>query len=395
METVGGTAVDKNYEGRVIDVDTHLTEPHDLWTARAPRGWEERLPQVTDIDGTAMWVFDGNVLGRAGASGVVKRDGTKSYGSEFTHWTFDDIHRAAYDVSARLEIMDHLGIWAHIIYPNANIAGFGGQGFSNVADPELRLMAARIYNDAMADLQEESGNRLFPMALVPWWDIDEAVREIARVAELGLRGVNTNSDPQNQGLPDLGERHWDPMWEVCSDLGLPVNFHIGSSETQSSWFGSTPWPSHGPDQKLAIGSAMMMISNARVIANVLFSGVLERFPKLKVVSVESGIGWIPFLLQALDYELAEAAPDTSHLSMLPSEYFRRQVYSCFWFEQTGLPRLIEAVGEDNVMFETDFPHPTCLYPESMELASGVRELQPSVQEKVLCANAAGVYRIPI
>jgi predicted TIM-barrel fold metal-dependent hydrolase len=311
------------------------------------------------------------------------------------HWGIEEVHPAAYDVKARLELMDALGIWAHIVYPNANIVGFGGQGFANVADPEVRLLSARIYNDAMAELQAESGDRLFPMALLPWWDLDAAVAEVSRVAALGLRGVNTNSDPQNQDLPDLGERHWDPLWEACSERSLPVNFHIGSSQTQSAWFGSTPWPSYGPDQKLAIGSAMMMISNARVLANILYSGVLERHPKLRVVSVESGIGWIPFLLQALDYELTEAAPGTDWLTMMPSEYFRRQVYSCFWFEQTDLARVIPAVGVGNVMFETDFPHPTCLYPDSMDLAKGLAELAPDVLRKVLCSNAAGLYHIPL
>jgi uncharacterized protein len=381
---------------QVIDVDTHLTEPHELWTSRAPKGWEDRVPRVTEIDGTPMWVFDGNVLGRAGASGVVQPDGTKVFGSAFMQWPIEEVHPAAYDVRARLELMDQLGIWAHVIYPNANIVGFGGQGFANAADPEVRLLSARIYNDAMAEMQAESGDRLFPMALLPWWDLDAAVAEVSRVAVMGLRGVNTNSDPQNQDLPDLAEPHWDPLWEACSDLGLPVNFHIGSSQTQSAWFGSTPWPSFGPDQKLAIGSAMMMISNARVLANILYSGVLERHPRLRVVSVESGIGWIPFLLQALDYELTEAAPSTDWLTMKPSEYFRRQVYSCFWFEQTDLARVIDSVGVDNVMFETDFPHPTCLYPDSMTLAAkGLGELEPDVRRKVLSSNAANLYRIPL
>ncbi len=311
------------------------------------------------------------------------------------HWGIEEVHPAAYDVQARLELMDQLGIWAHVVYPNANVVGFGGQGFGKATDPELRLLCARIYNDAMAEMQADSGSRLFPMALLPWWDIDAAVAEVNRVASLGLRGVNTNADPQNQDLPDLADRRWDPVWETCSDLRLPVNFHIGSSQTQMSWFGSSPWPSFGPDQKLAIGSAMVMIGNARVLANLLYSGVLERHPRLRVVSVESGIGWIPFMLQCLDYELTEAAPGTDWLTMKPSEYFRRQVYSCFWFEQTDLPRVIASVGEDNVMFETDFPHPTCLYPNSIALATGLQELNTEVRRKVLSTNAAQLYRIPL
>ena len=89
---------------------------------------------------------------------------------------------------------------------------------------------------------------------------------------------------------------------------MPVNFHIGASDTSMSWFGTSPWPGLDEDRKIAIGSAMMYLSNARIIANLMFSGVLERFPTVKFVSVESGIGWMPFFLESLDYQLYETAP---------------------------------------------------------------------------------------
>jgi predicted TIM-barrel fold metal-dependent hydrolase len=381
---------------KVIDVDTHLTEPHDLWTSRAPAEWVDRVPAVKEVDGQPMWTIDGTVLGRAGASGVVRDDGSKSRGAEFMQWLIDDVHPAAYDVEARLGLMDELGIWAQIVYPNA--AGFGGQKFgTGPLDPALQLLCVTIYNDAMAEIQADSGGRLYPMALLPWWDLDASVKEIERAKALGLRGVNTNADPQNQGLPDLGDRRWDPLWETCADLGLPVNFHIGASETQHSWFGNSPWPSMGPDEKLAIGSSMIYLANARILANLIFSGVLERFPTLDIVSVESGIGWIPFTLDALDYQMAETAPGaTEYLSMKPSDYFRRQVYACFWFEQRDLPHIVETVGTDRVMFETDFPHPTCLYPDSVRSAApGLDELTPEVRYQVLCGNAARVYSLPV
>jgi predicted TIM-barrel fold metal-dependent hydrolase len=379
----------------VIDVDTHLTEPHDLWTSRAPAGYEDRVPKVVDIEGLPHWSVDGVVLGRAGSSSVIGRDGGKSRGAEFLNWAIDDTHPAAYDMEARVAVMDEVGIFAQILYPN--VAGFGSQKFVDVQDPDVKLLAATIYNDAMAEIQERSGGRLFPMALMPWWDIDASVAEARRAAALGLRGIVTCTDPQNRGLPDLGEDAWNPLWEVCSDLALPVNFHIGASETTLTWYGTSPWPSMGADQKLAIGSAMMYLTNARVMANLIFSGVLERFPALKFVSVESGIGWIPFVLESLDHQLLETAPGSmDYLTMMPSEYFRRQVYGCFWFERLAPSRLIEQVGVDNVLFETDFPHPTCLYPDSAEhLASVLGDVSPEVRRKVLQDNAASLYRIPI
>ena len=116
------------------------------------------------------------------------------------------------------------------------------------------------------------------------------------------------SDTQDLGTPDLASPEWDPLWAACCELGLPVHFHIGASLTAMNYFGSYPWPSHDDDTKLAIGGTLLFIGNARVVVNIICSGMLERFPELKIVSVESGAGWIPFILEALDYELAENAP---------------------------------------------------------------------------------------
>ena len=379
----------------IVDADTHLTEPHDLWTSRAPKGWEERVPQVKVVDGAPMWTIEGEVMGGASGALVVGPDGAKMYGTGFMGMGIDEVHAGASQVAPRLAVMDELGIYAQIVYPNA--VGFGGQRFANVVDPELQLMCAQIFNDAMAEIQDESGQRMYPMALLPWWDIDKAVKEIERVKGMGLRGINTNADPHNDGLPDLGEHHWDPVWEACADLGLPVNFHIGASGDTMSWFGTSPWPSHDMDTKLGIGSAMMYLSNASVMANLIFSGVLERHPDVNFVSVESGVGWIPFFLQSLDYQQVQSMPGTfgTKFSLTPTEYFQRQMYGCFWFEDAGLAGAVQALGDDRVMFETDFPHPTCLYPDSMELAgSALAQLAPESRRKVVSDNAMSLYRIP-
>jgi len=193
-------------------------------------------------------------------------------------------------------------------------------------------------------MQEESGGRLFPMAIIPWWDVDLAVAEIERIARLGLRGLNTTTAPHDHGLPDLGSEHWNPMWEAAAANDLPINFHIGASDSSLSWFGSVPWPSLNGDQKLGLGSAMMYLNNAGVIGNIIYSGVLERYPTLQFVSVESGVGWIPFFLKALDYQVGEMTPGSmDNLSMAPSDYFRRQIHSCFWFERSGIAEAIESV----------------------------------------------------
>ncbi len=380
---------------RVVDADTHLTERHDLWTSRAPAGMEERMPHVTQVEGKAMWVIEGEVLGRAGAGGVVGRDDVKgrSYEALF-EWEIDKIHQAAYDPVARVEMMDEMGVDTQVIFPN--VVGLGGQGLSGaVEDLALRRLCLEMYNDSNAEMQSDSGNRLLPMAIMPAWDVDACVQEAHRAAGLGMRGVNMTSDPQDQGSPDLASRDWDPLWEACSELQLPVHFHIGASHTTMTFFDNYPWPSHDDDTKLAIGGTLLFVGNSRVVVNIICSGMLERFPELKIVSVESGAGWVPFILEALEYEINENAwnlRDT--LSLTPSEYFRRQIYATTWFERTDMPAMVAAVGEDNLLFETDFPHPTCLYPDPVGTANeNLRELTPEVRAKILGGNAVSLYRL--
>ena len=402
----------KPIEGiKVVDVDTHLTEPGDLWTSRAPAKYKELVPRVVyredqyvskvlgwkPPDGpTPVWVAGEDiVLGYAGGASVINHDNVKIKGSDFIRWPLTEVSPAASFVPPRLEIMDEVGIWAQIVYPNA--VGFGGQAMASVKDPQLRLAILQIWNDAMAEMQEQSGGRIMGMGLVPWWDIDAAVSEVERIHTLGLHGVNTNADPQNQGLPDLSDEYYRPMWEAIEGHDLPLNFHIGASVSQSSYAGSGPWPSLDGDTQLALGSSMLYIGNARVIANFIYSGLLDRYPRLKVVSVESGVGWIPFILDALDYQAEENNVD--HLSMKPSDYFRRQIYACFWFEsQREFLHDVDRLGVDNCMFETDFPHPTCLYPQPLNGIAEVfsqHDVPWDVRVKLLSGNAAKVYNIDL
>lgn len=384
---------------KIIDADTHLTEPHDLWTKRAPASLLDRVPQVKEHEGTRSWVIDGDkVIGMNAHpnSAILKQGGKVRDLEQFLRLRFDDIHPGSSDVKERLKVMDEAGIYAQIVYPN--ILGFGGQATAKV-DPELRLASVRIYNDAMAEMQEESDNRLCPMALLPWWDVDEAVRETQRIAEMGLKGININSDPHlhkdenGENIPDLGTSHWYPLWEVCVERKLPVNFHIGASEQSIDWMGTQGWPGLTYDLRAGIAGAMLFFNNAKVVANLIYSGALDRYPGLKFVSVESGIGWVPFLTEALDYQQVEIA-ETRKMQKTALEYFRQNFYACFWFERENISATLKQVGIDNCLFETDFPHPTSLYPID-NLEQRLSGLTADERAKVLSLNAAGLYNIPL
>ncbi|HXY28387.1 MAG TPA: amidohydrolase family protein [Acidimicrobiales bacterium] len=382
---------------RVIDADTHMTERHDLFTSRAPAAYRDRVPRVLDIDGKPHWVIESDIdLGPARGGGVIDRNGDKYPFEECKLNGIDWIHQAAWDPEARLALMDECGVYAQVLYPNA--IGIGGQTLANqVKDPALRRLCVEIYNDSMAEIQDWSDHRFLPMPVLPAWSIDECVAEAQRLAALGFRGVNMTSDPEETGSPDLAHRDWDALWEVCADLSLPVHFHIGASLTSLNFYGKYFWPSVHQNLKPAIGGSMLFLNNARVIINSIVTGIFDRHPKLKMVSVESGMGWIPFILETIDYEVFENAPQqAAELSRKPSEFFGDHWYATFWFEENGgdLQYLIDRVGEDNVMFETDFPHPTCMYPHPLQtVEERMTKLRPETRRKVLGDNAAALYRI--
>jgi predicted TIM-barrel fold metal-dependent hydrolase len=380
----------------VVDADSHFSEPEDFFTSVAPAKYKDRVPRVELVEDQRMWVFDGQPMGRYSAGGVIGRDGSKEEAQKaLFEWEHEMIHVGAYDPKVRLGVLDECGIDHQVIFPNT--IGLGGQDIGLGTDEALRRVTLEIYNDQMAAMQEGSGNRLLPMPVMPAWDVASCVREAERVAALGMRGVNMTSDPQDIGGPDLASREWDPFWEACASLHMPVHFHIGASVTGMNFYGKYFWESHPDNVKLAIGGTLLFIGNSRVVVNTILSRVFDRHPDLKMVSVESGIGWIPFILETLDYEMAENAPrELAKMSKPPSEYFKSNIYATFWFEnaRNKLPDLIEAVGEDSILFETDFPHPTCMYPNPLEtVGAKMLTLSESARNKILGENARVLYRL--
>ena len=380
----------------IIDSDTHWSEPHDLWTSMAPTKYKDLVPQIKEHNGRKKWVINGDIpIAGDSAVSAILPDGEKMLGLKFLKADIEMVHAASYDCDARLDLMNRMGVSHAIVYPN--VGGFGNQNFLRVEDKALRIACVEIYNDWMSDLQTRSGGRILPMALVPWWDIEASVDEVDRMQRKGAKGIVMCSNPHDSGMPNFAQPEWRPFWEICEALKMPVNFHIGASEGDINWSGSVPYDTWPGDVKISLGGAAIFLGQLRWMVNLLVSDVPERFPKLKFVSVESGVGWIPFLLDALDYQCGETAPEhLAHLSMKPSEYFRRQFYGCFWFESKTLALAISHIGPDRIMFETDIPHPTCLYPHSVErVREAIKELEPVVQKKILQDNAAELYDIKV
>jgi predicted TIM-barrel fold metal-dependent hydrolase len=381
-------------DAKVIDNDTHYTEPPDLWSSRAPAKFKDKMPYMKTVNGQSLWFVEGDKPWGMVGTTVVGTGGEKVRG-KLSLASFEEMDDAAYLVEPRLKVMDRMGVWAQIVYPNAG--GFGATKFLSISDPEMRIECCRIYNDAVAEWQADSGGRLFPQAFLPFWDIDATLKEARRVTEeLHLTGVTMTDKPEVFDLPDYGQPIWNPLWELINELKIPIDFHIGAG-MKTFALDDFAWGSFGPQRKLASIATLMYMSNAYMVNCFMLSGLFDRYPNLKLVSVESGCGWVPFVMEAAEYQWDEMAPDEAkELQRRPTEYFKDHIYATFWFEDFGVKHFIETIGADNLLFETDFPHPTCLYPESQaHLARVLARLEPDVRQRVVQDNAKELYKIPL
>lgn len=374
----------------IIDVDTHVTEAKDLWTTRLPERLRARAPRVeTDEKGRDWWLIDGKRILLAGLTATAGVGDMKE-----PPLAYDGMHPGAHDADARLKYMDDMGIWAMVLYPN--VGGFGAQQFLKLGDPELMLACVQAYNDWQSDWASADPRRLLPITSTPFWDVEAAVTEVRRCAAKGHRGILFTGEPQSFGEPILGDKHWDPLWAVAVECDLPVSFHIGSGNMEGG-LGREKVKTYGRMAAFAELSVNLFMNNGAQLCDLLMSGVLARFPTIKFVSVESGVGWLPFVLEALDYQFKgnRVIEDRPDLKLLPSEYFARNVYACYWFEQTAPRHLLDVLGVDNIMFETDFPHPTSLYGDDVEacIETGLETCSEEVRRKILWDNAEKLYRV--
>jgi len=380
---------------RAIDTDTHITEPADVWTSRvSTKKWGDAVPHVEKRDGRDIWFIRDQLVGAPGFTSMAGFNGSPPN----SPMGFDDVLKSSYDAKERLKHMDAEGIYAQVLYPN--VGGFGSGGFLKLKEPELMLECVRAYNDFLVEWCSEDPNRLIPVAAMPFWDVNECVKEIERAVEIGHKAILACSQPDSWDEPSLAHKYWDPFWAAAQDAGVPISFHIGSGDL-SDLFVDTD--GLGVRANFARASSMIFMQNVTCIADLIFGGVCHRFPRLNMVSVESGVGWIPSYLEAADWQFAGSETRKEHpeFDLLPSEYFKRQIYGCFWFERDGVRSALEKYP-DNIMWETDFPHPTCQHPgleggltqrpaDYAECAfEGVSE--PTI-EKVLFSTAAKLYGI--
>lgn len=381
----------------VIDADSHISEPPNLWTDRMSSRWGELVPHVKfdEKRGEDRWFMGGRwFMPTAGAAMAGWTNPPPDHPP-----TLERADHGSWDARERLKRLDEYGVHAQVIYPN--VGGFGNGNFLALKERELMDECVRVYNDFLIEWCAPGRERFIPIMAMPFWDVDLCVREMERSAKNGHKGVLMTNQPESFGFPRITDRQWDPLWAAAQDMGLSINFHIGSGDLTQLRGGGVD---NGRQAAYAKATVRIFLDNSNAVMDIILGGICHRFPKLNFVSVESGVGWVPFLLEAMDWQWLNSGCREEHpeMDLLPSEYFRRQVYACFWFEETSAVKAIEAIGADNILYETDFPHPTSMSPGPNSVAVYPKDfienaLAPRVSEtdlwKILHDNSAAIYHM--
>ena len=370
---------------QIFDTDHHVTPPPDMWTSRMPKKYQDIAPRVVDLpDGGQAWSFDGGaIMHLFGLENVGGREPTEL--SWKTH--YDELPKSYYEPQARLEAMDRDGIDVALLFPSV-----AGQAAA-IYDDDILFAHIQAYNDGIWDwAQEGDPKRMLPAAHLPNRGVELAMQELDRVVKKGFVHFQYSGSPSGSPLPVAGD---DPFWAMVQETGIVVSMHGGSSAGRpkpKAPAKATPAPPvHDQEMIAAMRSSGLGAQTA--LGVMILSGVLERFPKLKVSLIETSTGWLPQFLNQLD------AVYTQHrwlgeqkLSRLPSEY-AKQVLISVDREIQGVKHRHQ-VGVDNITFGTDYPHIGSFWPHTRFyidlLFDGVPEDE---REKILWSNAATMYGV--
>jgi predicted TIM-barrel fold metal-dependent hydrolase len=366
----------------IISVDDHIVEPPHLWQDRLSTAQKEQGPRVVeDEDGHELWLYEGRTYEQGLLAAVM--------GRPYSEWNrgplrYGDILPGCFDPQARLADMDRDGVAASINFPS--FPRLAGTLFLESRDYDLGLACVRAWNDFMIDEWcAAAPDRYVPLALVPLWDPVLAAEEVRRVAGRGARTVSFPENPVPLGLPSFHTHHWDPFFEAVCETEMPVSLHFGSSSQVAHTSDEAPY---------VVVNSLMGCNAMSCTAEIVFSPLLHRFPTLKIVLSEGGIGWVPYLLERMDqgWERHRYYQDID-FDARPSDLFHRHFWTCTIVEHHGIDQRHE-IGLDRIMLESDYPHGDSSWPETRKRASEMLANVPDHEARMIAElNARSLFRL--
>jgi predicted TIM-barrel fold metal-dependent hydrolase len=364
----------------ILSSDSHVFEPPDLWQTRIDAAFRDRAPRLQRIDGADQIVVEANQI--LSGIGLISSTGTRFEAPETLSGDgrFEEVRRGGYDPGQHLVDMALDGVAGEVLYPSQGLFYF------KVADTGLMSAIFRAYNDWLADFCRSDPARLKGIAMVNLDDIQEGIRELERAARLGLAGAMITEYPLEHRRYDQPE--YEPFWAAATALNLPLSLHT-ATRRQGRIRGAG-------DKTLrdASSRATKAFYPALSLCDMIFSGVFERHPTLKLAIVEFELAWVPHVLSTMDYTYRERAGEAIYRfkdGMLPSDFFRRNVVLSFQEDGIGI-RLRDLIGVDNIMWGSDYPHSESTFPQSRRILAEILAGVPDdEQAKIVGGNTARVY----
>jgi predicted TIM-barrel fold metal-dependent hydrolase len=371
----------------IFSVDDHVCEAADTFVSRVGARFAEAAPRVvSDGRGEKAWLVDGELRRWTGGDSIAGRQIDDMHDLLRSLW-FDNMRPGTYDSHARIRDMDLDGVYASVTFPSM-VWGFCGQKIWGLKDADLALACVRAYNDWV--FEEWAGpypERIIPASVPYLPDPVQGAEEVRRNAARGFKAVHFSENPERLGLPSIHTRHWDPFMQACEETGTTVNLHLGSSSAR---------PSASSDTPVAVTSLLWPAQTMGAAADWVYSKIAARFPRLKFVMSEGGIGWVPMLRERMErgHRMRGDAMGWDE-DLTPAELLARN----FWFCCIEEPRSMacrDHIGVDRIMLEVDYPHADTSWPDTQARAQEMLAGVPADEvRKITHQNAAYVYRHPV
>ncbi len=368
----------------ILSSDSHVFEPPDLWTTRIDTAFKERAPRMQRIVGVDQLVVEGHQA--IAGIGLISNAGARFEAPETisSHGRFEEVHEGGYDPAQHLKDMQLDGVAGEVLYPSQGLFYF------KVANTQLMSAIFRAYNDWLAEFCRTDPARLKGIAMINLDDVQDGIKELQRTARMGFAGAMITEYPLEDRRYDRPE--YEPFWAAAQALDMPLSLHTATRRQGKI---------RGIGEKTiydASSRATKVFYPATSMCDMIFSGVFERYPTLKLVIVEFELAWVPHLLSTMDYTYRERHEEAFHRftdHMYPSDFFHRNVSLSFQEDAVGI-RLRDVIGVDNMMWGSDYPHSESTFPKSREILAQILAGVPEdEQSKIVGANAARLYHFDV
>jgi predicted TIM-barrel fold metal-dependent hydrolase len=367
----------------LISSDSHVVEPPDLWTSRIQGQFKDRAPRLVQEADCDRWYVDEHI--NAGSYGVLVDAGKRFEAPETIRFEgrFESVPPGGYDPDAHVKDMDVDGVAVDILYPSVGLRLF------RMPDSQLMSATFRAYNDWLAEFCAAHPQRLKGIAMVNVDDAQEGIGELQRAARAGLAGAMISVYPREDQQYD--QPMYEPFWAAAQDLDMPLSLHVATNRPGAGGLTTDTLTSQTAAARANTDYWVRMS-----LANMMFAGIFERYPRLQVGAVEHELAWVPFFLSQMDFvyrERQQQARVRFKDGMQPSDFFHRNVFLGFQEDGLGI-RDRALIGVDNLMWGSDYPHAESTWPRSRQVLEAILEGVPEAErQKIAGANAARVYHL--